>query len=162
MRLEGSCHCKAVRFTVESRHSYPFNVCYCGICRKLNGGGGAAINLGADFDTLTVEGGENLKVYRARLEDDDTGNVSFSNAERNFCVACGTHLWLWDSRWPDQLHPLAAVIDTPLPTPPERTHLMVDFKPDWVHLSPGPDDRVHGRYPDESIAAWHDRLGLSG
>jgi|GEM_PF-4579057 len=31
MLLEGSCHCKSVRFRLESRHPYPFNLCYCSI-----------------------------------------------------------------------------------------------------------------------------------
>lgn len=161
MFLEGSCHCKAVRFTVQSRHPYPYNVCYCGICRKLAGGGGSAINLNADFATLKVEGRNHIRVYRARIEDEATGEVSPSNAERSFCAECGTHLWLWDSRWPDQVHPLATVIDTELPSPPERTHLMVDFKPGWVAFDPAPHDRVHGRYPGEGIADWHERMGLT-
>jgi len=158
--LEGSCHCKAVRFNVESAHPYPFNLCYCGICRKLAGGGGFAINLGASFETLEVDGREHVRGYQARLEDETTGEVSTSNAERSFCGACGTHLWLWDSRWPELVHPLATVIDTPLPTPPERTHLMTEFKPDWVVYAPAAQDREHAHYPDESIADWHRRLGL--
>jgi hypothetical protein len=32
MLLEGSCHCGAVRFRVESQESYPFMRCYCSIC----------------------------------------------------------------------------------------------------------------------------------
>lgn len=160
MLLEGSCHCKAVRFRVESAHPYPFNLCYCGICRKLAGGGGFAINLGASFETLEIDGRDHIRVYRARLEDEETGEVSFSDAERSFCGECGTHLWLWDSRWPELVHPLATVIDTPLPAPPERTHLMTDFKPDWVVYAPAEKDRQHGQYPDESIADWHRRLGL--
>jgi len=48
IRLESSCHCGAVRFTVESRHPYPVNLCYCSICRKTAGVGGFAINLRAD------------------------------------------------------------------------------------------------------------------
>ena len=47
MHLEGSCHCGAVRFSVEAPHPYPFNLCYCSICRKTAGAGGFAINLGA-------------------------------------------------------------------------------------------------------------------
>lgn len=160
MQLHGSCHCKAVTFKVRSRHPYPFNICYCGICRKLAGGGGSAINLNADFATMEVSGAEHIRVYKARLEDAETGIVTASNAERSFCGVCGTHLWLWDSRWPDQVHPLATVIDTPLPTPPERTHLMLDFKPDWVPFNPDGRDRQHDRYPDEGIAQWHQRLGL--
>lgn len=160
MLLEGSCHCKAVRFRVSSPHPYPFNLCYCSICRKTTGGGGYAINLGADFGSLEIEGREHIRVYRARMEDEATGRVTISNAERSFCGECGTHLWLWDDRWPDLVHPQAGVIDTELPVPPERTHLMVDFKHGWVPFSPAEGDRVHGGYPDESLADWHRRLGL--
>ena len=42
MLLEGSCHCGAVHFRLRSRHPYPFNLCYCSICRKTAGGGGFA------------------------------------------------------------------------------------------------------------------------
>lgn len=34
MLLDGSCHCGSVRFTVHAPHPYPFNLCYCSICRK--------------------------------------------------------------------------------------------------------------------------------
>ena len=37
MKLEGSCHCGAVRFTVEAPHPYPYCLCYCSICRKTAG-----------------------------------------------------------------------------------------------------------------------------
>ncbi len=40
MRLDGSCHCGAVHFHVESHTPYPFLRCYCSICRKTDGGGG--------------------------------------------------------------------------------------------------------------------------
>jgi hypothetical protein len=51
MLLEGSCHCGAIRFQVESETPYPYQACYCSICRKTAGGGGYAINLGADANT---------------------------------------------------------------------------------------------------------------
>jgi len=41
MKLEGSCHCQSVRFTVESKAPYPYAHCYCSICRKTQGGAGA-------------------------------------------------------------------------------------------------------------------------
>ena len=68
MKLEGSCHCGGVRFLLESRHPYPFNHCYCSICRKT-AGGGYAINLGGEADSLSVTGEENLRIYQARGED---------------------------------------------------------------------------------------------
>lgn len=161
MLLEGSCHCGLVNFAVESAHPYPFNLCYCEICRKTAGGGGYAINLGASFETLRVRGEEHLCIYRARLRDADTGLVEESLAERRFCGKCGSALWVWDPRWPELVHPFASAIDTPLPVPPERTHLMLDFKAPWVEVQAGPRDRQFARYPDESLAQWHERLGLS-
>ena len=54
MHLEGSCHCGDVRFRLESSHPYPFNLCYCSICRKTSGAGGFAINISGDHSTLEV------------------------------------------------------------------------------------------------------------
>lgn len=161
MLLEGSCHCQAVSFTVESAEPYPFSLCYCSICRKTAGGGGYAINLGASFETLRVRGEEHLRVYRARIRDEGTGSVAESPAERRFCGICGSALWVWDPRWPEHVHPFASAIDTALPRPPERTHLMLDFKAPWVEVSAGPSDKQFPCYPDESLAQWHERLGLS-
>ena len=155
MELGGSCHCRAVRFTVTAPHPYPFNLCYCSICRKTAGGGGFAINLGADHDTLQVEGREHVRVYRARMEGGE------SEARRSFCGTCGSQLWLWDPRWPELVHPHASAIDTALPVPPERTHLMLGSKAAWVEPAVGPRDRTHDGYPDESLAGWHERLGLA-
>lgn len=159
MQLEGSCHCGGVRFTVGSVHPYPFNYCYCSICRKTAGGGGYAINLSADRATLEVQGEQNVTVYRARIPDEDSGSGE-SPARRHFCRICGSALWAWDPRWPELLHPFASAIDTELPVPPEHTHLMVGSKASWVELRLGDGDKVFDGYPDESIAEWHRRLGL--
>ena len=35
--LKGSCHCRAVRFSVQSETPYPYLWCYCSICRKTDG-----------------------------------------------------------------------------------------------------------------------------
>jgi hypothetical protein len=58
------------------------------------------------------------------------------------------------------VHPFASAIDTDLPVPPERTHLMVGSKSSWVEIQRGPDDQVFEEYPEESIADWHQRLDL--
>ena len=160
MKLEGSCHCGKVRFAVESAHPYPFNLCYCSICRKTAGGGGFAINLGADFSSLDVQGQSNITVYSANIRDEQSGKIEKSPAQRNFCARCGSALWVWDPRWPDLVHPFASAIDTELPVPPERTHLMLASRPSWVAINNGPDDRLFDGYPDESIAEWHARQGV--
>ena len=139
MQLKGSCHCGKVQFQVHSSQPYPFNLCYCSICRKTAGGGGFAINLGADYDSLEVQGEEHITVYRAEIPNSESGLVERSSAQRSFCKHCASALWVWDPRWPELVHPFASAIDTALPLPPEHTHLMLVFKPDWVptHLAPG-------------------------
>ncbi len=159
MHLEGSCHCGAVRFSLESKHPYPFNLCYCSICRKTAGGGGFAINLGGDANSFHVNGREHLRIYHARMHDDE--GTHRSPAERNFCGDCGSALWLWDPRWPELIHPFASAIDTPLPKPPERTHMMLGSKAPWVEVRADPQDKQFEEYPKESLAQWHERLGLT-
>lgn len=161
MLLKGSCHCQAVQFSLQCAHPYPFNLCYCSICRKTAGAGGYAINLGGDYETLQVEGREHVAIYRARVRDRSTGEERDSGAERNFCARCGSALWVYAPSWPDLVHPFAAAIDTPLPVPPERTHLMLASKAPWVAVRDDPQDKHFDTYPDESIAAWHERLGLA-
>lgn len=69
MQLEGSCHCGAVSFSLESAHPYPYQRCYCSICRKTQGGGGYAINLGGDARSLKVRGRKLISIYHARMKE---------------------------------------------------------------------------------------------
>lgn len=154
MLLEGSCHCGAVKFKLASRHPYPFNLCYCSVCRKTGGGGGYAINLSGDHDTLEVDGEEHMGLYHAIIDGKP------SNAERRFCKHCASALWLYDSRWPELVHPFASAIDNELPIAPERTHLMLGSKAGWVEVPVADSDKTFDEYPVESIAQWHERLGL--
>lgn len=160
MLLEGSCHCGSVHFTVDSAHPYPFNLCYCSICRKTAGGGGYAINLGGDYETLHVDGKKHISIYQAHIKDPDTGEVHESPGRRHFCKKCGSALWLWDPRWPELVHPFASAIDTELPVPPERTHMMLGSKATWVPVHADPADQLFDVYPNESLAQWHQRLAL--
>ena len=160
MLLKGSCHCGGVQFQAHSKHPYPFNFCYCSICRKTAGGGGYAINIGADHATLKVDGEAHLAFYQAKMPDKKGGDTARSPAKRFFCMACGSHLWLWDPRWPELVHPLASAIDTQLPAASERTHLMLGSKAAWVEPDIRPGDQTFDGYPEESIEAWHKRLGL--
>lgn len=153
MHLEGSCHCGAVKFSLQCPHPYPFNVCYCSICRKTAGGGGFAINLGGSAEGLSVSGEDHISVYRAVLSDGST-----SSAERRFCKRCGSALWVWDPNWPDLIHPFASAMDSDLPQAPERTHLMLGSKAGWVETHVQPQDMKFEDYPDETISQWHDRV----
>lgn len=162
MRLEGSCHCGSVKFSVESAQPVPFMRCYCSICRKTAGGGGYAINLGADAATLQVRGRRHLRVYQAVLRDRDTGEAErTSSAQRHFCGRCGSALWVWDPTWPDHVHPHASAVDTPLPEAPEHVHIMLGSRAPWVEPEGKPGDPRFEGYPDMSLAQWHERKGLT-
>ncbi len=154
MLLEGSCRCGAVRFRVEAPEPYPYLRCYCSICRKTAGGGGYAINLGALTDTLEIEGEESISVYRATIDGE------LSSARRNFCRGCGSALWVYDPHWPELVHPFASAIDTPLPRPPERVHMMLDYAAPWCEIPSGENERHFREFPDESLADWHETHGL--
>lgn len=161
MLLQGSCHCGAVRFSVCSYHPYPFMNCYCSICRKTSGSGGYAINLAGDNKTLKVEGEENITIYHARIQNSEDETPRISHIERRFCRHCGSYLWVYDPNYPELMHPFASAIDTELPKPPERNHIMLDFAANWVEVPEDPNNRSYQRYPDESIADWHNRMGLT-
>jgi hypothetical protein len=154
MKLRGSCHCQKVKFELRTKHPYPYQRCYCSICRKTQGGGGYAINLSGDAETLKVTGKKFISVYRAMIKK------KRSTAERSFCKNCGSALWLYDPTWPELIHPFASAIDTKLPRAPESTHLMLEFMADWVVPQVGKKDKCFEGYPEESIAEWHERLGL--
>ncbi|WP_174301357.1 GFA family protein [Caulobacter sp. S45] len=155
LKLEGSCRCGAVSFACNSHTPVPYQRCYCSICRKTAGGGGYAINLGADARTLEVhDTGKAIGVFRAEIRQED-GSCELSTAERSFCSACGAALWLFSPEWPDLIHPFASAVDIPLPSPRSSVHLMLRFKPEWVTLQIGEGDQLFDLYPDQSIQDWH-------
>jgi hypothetical protein len=162
MRLEGSCHCASVTFSVEGSAPVPFMRCYCTICRKTAGGGGYAINLGAEAATLKVSGQRHVRKYQAVLREPGQPEQR-SSAVRHFCGRCGSALWLWDPTWPELVHPHASAIDTPLPVPPEHVHIILGSKADWVEVEGRPGDPRFEAYPDFSLAEWHARhVGAQG
>lgn len=159
MHLEGSCHCRKVKFSVDAAEPVPFMRCYCSICRKTAGSGGYAINLGAATHTMKVTGKRYLGIYRARMRE-ESGKEEVSEARRYFCSTCGSALWVWDPRWPELVHPHAGAIDTPLPVAPENVHIMLGSKPEWVKVEGRAGDPRFDAYPDLSLAQWHDAKGL--
>ncbi len=70
--------------------------------------------------TLSIEGEDDIAEFRARIDGKS------SRGRRKFCRRCGSALWVADPRWPDWFYPFASAIDTDLPAPPERTHIMLD------------------------------------
>ena len=160
MHLEGSCHCGAVRFSVEAQSPVPFMHCHCSICRKTAGSGGFAINLGAKSATLKIRGGKHLGRYHALLREPGK-RARRSRAARHFCHECGSPLWLYDPPWPELVHPHASATDTPLPKPPEDVELMLNYAAPWADIPKGRGHTHFREYPREGIADWHAKRGLT-
>ena len=106
-----------------------------------------------------MQGEENLEHYRAMVERQ--GEMVQSKHRRFFCRQCGCHLYAWHENWPDLVHPVASAIDTPLPDPPARVHLMLGSKPNWVPVQADPDDEQYEEYPAKSLSDWHLDHGYS-
>jgi hypothetical protein len=160
MRLHGSCQCGKIGFTVESDTPYPYQICFCAICRKLCGATGAC-NIAARRDTLKLRGKRHLKRFHARVRNPGE-RTQLSGAWRAFCGACGTHLWLEDPDHPDGIWPNAGAIDDELPVPPAHVFLMTRYKPTWVPLPRSKRAERFREYPKLSIADWHARHNLRG
>ena len=160
MKLEGSCHCAAVHFSVESYTPYPFNYCYCSVCRKTAGGGGFAINIMGEANQFEVKGMKHVAVYRAKFRSNKLGRSRLGSCRRHFCKHCASYLWISDPDWPEWIYPFASAIDTPLPKPPERYHLMLQSAAKWCGIPTGKREQHFSRYPKESIAQWHHRHNL--
>jgi hypothetical protein len=157
MHIEGSCHCGRVRFSLECKEPVPYQRCYCSICVKTAGGGGYCINLGGEAATLKVRGEQFLKQYRAMVER--KGERVTSKHHRYFCRECGSHLWAQHENWPDLVHPVAGVIDTPLPVPMQHVHIMTASRRAWVQVEGQPDDAQFEQYPNQGLRAWHEAHG---
>jgi hypothetical protein len=156
-RLEGSCQCGKVTFSVDSETPVPFMFCFCSICRKT-GGAAFGCNIMGIRKTLAVRGQRWLRAYHARVREPGK-RTRVSGAERWFCTSCGSHLYLTDDDWPDGVWPYAAAIDTPLPEAARPVSIMTRSKASWVPRWMLAHGKAYARYPDLSIAAWHEREG---
>ena len=155
-KLHGSCQCEKVRFTVDSETPVPFMFCFCSICRKT-GGAAFGCNIMGIRSTLRVQGKRHVRGYHARIRE--RGKTEISEATRWFCAECGSHLYLTDDRWSKGIWPYASAIDTPLPEPKRPLSIMTRFKASWVPAWMVGHGPTYPRYPNVSIANWHQREG---
>ncbi|GMK59980.1 hypothetical protein CspeluHIS016_0901970 [Cutaneotrichosporon spelunceum] len=150
MLLTGSCHCRKVKYTLESNTPVPYQMCQCSICRKVGGYMGS-VNIMGNTDTLKfVRGEELLKKYMPVLEfGPDDKPVKMATSERVFCSLCSAALWNYHPEYPNLPKPdvkhftiLRSSCPTYVPNP-------VDFD---VHDDFGP--AANG-----SIESWHKKNG---
>ncbi|WP_299970059.1 GFA family protein [uncultured Roseobacter sp.] len=88
--LTGACLCGAVRITVAGAYDPRPGACHCRMCQRWSGG--LFLCFEAQPEAVTVTG----EVARFR---------SSAFAERAFCPACGSHLWMRDGEGAYDLMP---------------------------------------------------------
>lgn len=98
-----------------------------------------------------------MKIFRATVRR--KGDLRLSEHQRHFCSECGSHLWAYDPRYPDLVHPVAGAIDTPLAPPSENVHVMTGSMAQWVLCEGRQGDAKFREYPDDSIADFHELRG---
>lgn len=135
--LEGSCHCRAVRFTVHlSEGLASARRCNCSLCAMRG-----AVALTAPHDRLTIhQGADKLALYQ----------FNTSVAEHHFCTICGIYTHHRRRSNPDQLGVNAACLEGLSPFdfrhvavlegrlhPRDRSDGRTDVIAGWLHYEPG-------------------------
>ena len=80
--ISGHCLCGAVTIRIEGAHDPRPGACHCRMCQRWSGG--LFLCFEADAAGVTVTGPV-------------TRHASSGFAERAFCTACGSHLWMRDT-----------------------------------------------------------------
>jgi hypothetical protein len=105
--IGGSCLCGAVSFRVALPSQWCAH-CHCSLCRKAHG---AAFVTWAGFDDSGFE--------ITAGQDDLRWHASTPEAERGFCIHCGSSLFFRSKRWPGEIHVTVASLDQPLDRDPQ-------------------------------------------
>lgn len=79
MKLQGGCHCGAVRYEIEGEPKH-VALCHCSDCRKASG---------APVVAWIAVTEDNFRVLRGEAKTRNSSGVSM----RSFCPDCGTGMW---------------------------------------------------------------------
>ena len=119
-QLSGSCLCGAVRFSAVGEIKR-VSACYCGQCRKQNGGGPF---YGAELKgELNVDASDALRWF-----------ASSPRAQRAFCSQCGSSLFWRANDDPSYFDVSLGVIDQPVRRELDA-HIFTDACPDYISIA---------------------------
>lgn len=121
-RLEGACHCGAVRVSIPA-DAVGVVVCHCDDCRRLHGN--AFAMLVTDRDAATWSG----EVERAQYR-------SSPGIQRSFCPRCGSRVAKEPEGAPKLL--LSAGLFDAARSRAAIRHLYLDTAPAWQAAPPSP------------------------
>lgn len=132
-RVEGGCHCGAVRYAVAGAPAR-VGLCHCADCRR---------SAGAPMVAWAVFGEDQVQVLQGAVST----YASSEHGRRSFCPACGTGLWYTNAVVFEGLVDIqAATLDDPDRFPPTE-QIQTAERIGWMataHTLP-----AHARYPDD-------------
>ncbi|BEI86943.1 hypothetical protein CcaverHIS002_0702890 [Cutaneotrichosporon cavernicola] len=162
MLLTGSCHCRKVKYTLETNTPVPYQMCQCSICRKVGGYMGS-VNIMGNTPTLKfLRGDELINKYIPVLEfGPDDKPQKMATSERVFCRECSAALWNYHPEYPEWIYPFASSIETELPKPDVKYFTILRTScPDYVPTPVGFDVYDdYGPAAGGSIESWHKKNG---
>ena len=127
VEITGGCQCGAVRYRVTGGLGSA-GICHCRMCQRA---------VGNVFAPLVTAKGVVWQGTPARW-------ASSNIAERGFCAACGTPLFLRDFDCPEgEFEIMIATLDDPEHAPPAH-HVGIESRISWVRLADGLPEYVTG------------------
>ncbi len=122
-RVEGSCFCGAVRFSIRPPTVFCGH-CHCTMCQRAHGAGYVTW-FAVVRDQFTLDAGDDLE----RFKSSDHGT-------RSFCRRCGSSLFCESTHHPDQVDIVLANMHGPIDRPPQL-HFHFGSHVDWIEVGDG-------------------------
>ncbi len=91
-RVHGACFCEAVQYEIEMPSESCVH-CHCTMCRRAHGAG---------YTTWVILPKKQLHILQG--EPKLTHYASSDHGSRDFCSICGSELFGWSTRTPEQVY----------------------------------------------------------
>jgi hypothetical protein len=118
----GRCLCGALEFSIRLPSKWIAH-CHCTMCRRAHGAAFVTW-VGAEATSFSVSDPEGLlRWYRSSPE-----------AQRGFCVRCGSTLFFRSEKWPGEVHIVRANFESELDREPQA-HVFFDTHVPWLDIN---------------------------
>jgi hypothetical protein len=123
-KARGECLCGMVKFEIDLPVKWVAH-CHCSMCRRAHG---------AAFVTWVSVPTENFRLLTG--EDELVEFDSSEDAQRGFCMVCGSTLFFDSSRWPEEKHIVLANFTDDVGQKPQ-VHAFFSDKAHWIDVNDG-------------------------
>ena len=123
-KVQGSCFCGNVKFSVEAPTLFCAH-CHCSMCRRSHGAGFVTW-FGVPYEQLSILSGERSLVHFQ----------SSSHGRRGFCGRCGSTLFCESEKHPERIDIVLANMHNAIDRKPEF-HVYFDDRAEWTKVGDG-------------------------